>query len=244
MKWHVLIEETMQLVRATNRYFESSAPWSLVKSDKESAGTVLRNCLEALRVTAVLFYPIMPGKMTDLLTRIGEPIQDYRLDKHAVWGLVRNGAKIRKGDALFPRLDEKEVKTALADYLGDKTEKKAKVEAAPVTIVEGDQISLDDFKKIQLRTAKVLEAEKISGSDKLLKLQIEVGEERRQIVAGIAEHYTPDQMVGKQIVIVANLKPAKLRGELSEGMLLAVKWDGKLEVLSPAPDAPSNSPIS
>lgn len=90
----------------------------------------------------------------------------------------------------------------------------------------------------------MLEAEKISGSDKLLKLQVEVGDQRRQIVAGIAEFYSAEQMVGKHIVIVANLKPAKLRGEISEGMLLAVKWDGKLEVLSPSSEAPTNSPIS
>lgn len=144
MKWHVLIEETMQLVRATNRYFESSAPWGLVKTDMDSAGTVLRNCLEALRVSAILLYPIMPGKMTDLLTRIGEPVQDYRLGKHAVWGQVRTGAKIRKGDALFPRLDEKEVKAALAEFLGDKSEEKT----APVQAsVDSESITLDDFKK-------------------------------------------------------------------------------------------------
>ncbi|MBL0060137.1 MAG: methionine--tRNA ligase [bacterium] len=243
MKWHVLIEETMQFIRATNRYFESSAPWGLVKTNRDEAATVLRNCVEALRATAILLYPIMPGKMTDLLTRIGEPIQNFKLEQTA-WGHVRTRAKMKKGDALFPRLEETEVRTALADYI-DGGKSNVTEQAAPIARAATDgMISIEDFKKIELRTAKVVEAERIAGSDKLLKLQIEIGDEKRQIVAGIALYYTPEQMIGRQVVVVANLKPAKLRGEVSEGMLLAVKWDDKLEILSTPEHAPSGAPIS
>ncbi|MCL4304732.1 methionine--tRNA ligase [bacterium] len=242
MKWHVLIEETMQLVRAANRYFESSAPWALVKSDKTSAGTVLNNCCEALRISAILLYAIMPRKMADMLTRMGEPVQDFRLNEHGRWGHVRAGAHISKGDALFPRLEEMTVRAAFADLLDSNADMRA--QASMPQSDQTDHITIDDFRKIQLRTAVVLEAEKLKGSDKLLKLQVQLGSDRRQIVAGIAEHYEPEQLVGRKIVVVANLAPAKLRGEMSEGMLLAVKWDNSLEILSPPESAPDNSPIS
>jgi len=244
MKWHTLIEETLQLVRATNRYFENSAPWSLVKNNRDRAATVLTNCVEALRIATIVLYPVMPGKAVDLLTRIGEPVRNLKLSEHARWGQVRVGAKMRKGDALFPRLEEKEVRLTLAEYLNGDTSATAAPAAATPADDDGFKINIEDFRKIELRTAKVISAERIAGSDKLLKLQVDVGGKPRQIVAGIAEHYTPEQMVGKQIVVVANLKPAKLRGEVSEGMLLAVKWDKHLEILTPPSDSPSGSPIS
>ncbi|MCB9391672.1 MAG: methionine--tRNA ligase subunit beta [Calditrichaeota bacterium] len=242
MKWHVLIEETMQLIRATNRYFESSAPWSLVKTDLRAAGTVLRNCCESLRIASVVLYSIMPGKMAELLSRMGEPVGDFQLETHARWGLVRGGARLSKGDALFPRLDEKIVLSQFADLISGTTT--ATEKTAPRASAVTDLINIEDFRKIDLRTAIVVAAEKLKGSDKLLKLQVEVGSERRQVVAGIAEHYAPEQVVGKKIVIVANLLPAKLRGEVSEGMLLAVKWDDKLEILQAPDSAPGAAQIS
>ncbi len=245
MKWHVLIEETMQLIRATNRYFESSAPWGLVKTDSAAAATVLHNCCECLRIAAILLYPIMPGKMADLLTRIGEPVQDFRLNTHARWGQVRTGARMLKGDALFPRLEEQDVRAAMSDLF----ESSPSPTASPATQTKptdttDEQITIDEFRKIQLRTAIVVEAEKLQGSDKLLKLQVEIAGTRRQIVAGIAQFYAPEQMVGRKVIVVANLKPAKLRGEMSEGMLLAVKWGDKLEVLDAPTDSLSGSAVS
>lgn len=242
MKWHVLIEETMQLIRATNRYFESSAPWGLVKSDSAAAGTVLRNCAESLRIAAVILYPIMPGKMAELLSRMGEPTQDFRLAEHAKWGLVRTGAKMLKGDALFPRLDEADVRARMSDLFD--TGGAAPKSEVKATETENDQITIDDFRKVNLRTATVVAAEKLQGSDKLLKLQVDVAGKPRQIVAGIAQFYSPEQMIGRKVVIVANLKPAKLRGEMSEGMLLAVKWEDRLEVLIAPEESPPGSPIS
>ncbi|MBK6766123.1 MAG: methionine--tRNA ligase [bacterium] len=242
MKWHVLIEETMQLVRATNRYFESSAPWGLVKNDPAAAATVLHNCCESLRIAAVVLHPVMPGKMVELLSRMGEPAQDFRLAEHAKWGLIRTGARMQKGDALFPRLEEGDVRARMSDLFESGTAP-AQAPLQNDTPPE-EQITIDEFKKIHLRTATVVAAEKLQGSDKLLKLQVDVCGHVRQIIAGIAQYYSPDDMVGRKVIVVANLKPAKLRGEMSEGMLLAVKWDDRLEVLAAPDDTPSGAPIS
>lgn len=244
LKWHVLIEETLQLVRATNRYFESSAPWSLVKTDKASAASVLRNCVEALRISALLLYPVMPGKMTDLLTRIGEPVQVFTLSQHARWGQVRSQARMKKGDSLFPRLDETEVAAAFSDLMNSRAVKNMARSENQNSEQDQTHVTIDEFKKINLRTARILEAEKLTGADKLLKLKVDVGGEIRQIIAGIAAYYSPGDLIGKSAVIVANLKPANLRGELSEGMLLAVKWEDKLEILTAPDSAPCGSPIS
>jgi methionyl-tRNA synthetase len=238
-KWHVLLEEVMQFVRATNRYFESSAPWSLVKSDMVAAGNVLYNCAEALRIAAVSLHPIMPGKMTELLSRMGEPIEKFEWTSAMKWGLARSGAAMQKGDALFPRIDEAALPALLPEFYTAQTDSKSPAPKSEVPLLD-----LEDFRKLELRSAVVTAAEKISGSDKLLKLQVDIGGAQRQIVAGVAQYYSPEQMIGKHIVVVANLKPAKLRGEISEGMLLAVKWDNKLQVINLGEAVPPGSSIS
>jgi methionyl-tRNA synthetase len=237
---HVLIEETLQLVRATNRYFESSAPWALAKTDKQKCGEVLYECAEALRIAAVVLFPIMPLKMAELLSRMGEPVENFHLQDSAQWGRLRVGAKLTIGEPLFPRIDEKTLPGILPDLFS--ADAKVKPVAKPET-VEG-LIEIQDFSKVQLRVAKVIAAEKLANTDKLLKVQIDLGGESRQIIAGIAQHYAPDSLIGKLIVVVANLKPAMLRGEKSEGMLLAAKADGKLVILTVESDIPTGALIS
>jgi methionyl-tRNA synthetase len=229
LKFHSLVEETMQLVRATNRYFEASAPWALVKTDKARCGEVLYECAEALRIAAVLLSPIMPERTAALFARLGEPVENFTLDASAKWGRLRTGAKLTHGDPLFPRIDEKELPRLLPELFGG-TVPAAATPAAPTTTVE--LIEIQDVSKVQLRVARVVEAARVEKTDKLLKLQIELGDERRQIIAGIAQHYAPEALVGKLIVVVANLKPAKLRGEESQGMLLAAKQNGELKLLT------------
>lgn len=233
---HTLIEEILQMVRATNRYFEGNAPWKLVKTDLEAAGTVLYNSAEAIRIAAVLLHPVMPERTAKLLARMGEPTEDFKLDSAAQWGRLRAGTRFEKGDALFPRIDEKELPKKLPAYF-DTPETPAENPA------EDNLIGIEDFGKVDLRVAQVLSAEKLPKADKLLKLQIKIGEETRQIIAGIAEFYTPEQIVNKSIIVVANLKPAKLRGELSEGMLLAAKADGKLVLLTPDGEISSGAKV-
>jgi len=238
LKLHALIEETLQLVRATNRYFESSAPWALAKTDRKTCGEVLYECAEALRIAAVLLQPVMPAKMNELLARMGEPVERFRLSTSTAWGTLRSGIALQSGPALFPRMDEKALGSLLPELFPAATSAPAP-NAPPADLIE-----MQDFSKVQLRVAKILSAERLANTDKLLRLQIELGSERRQIVAGIAQHYTPEQLLGRLIIVVANLKPAKLRGETSEGMLLAAKADGKLVLLTVDADIAPGASVS
>jgi methionyl-tRNA synthetase len=236
-KLHALIEETLQLVRATNRYFENSAPWALAKSDRKKCGEVLYECAESLRIAAVVLHSVMPAKMSELLARLGEPVERFRLSSSTAWGTLRSGVALQSGPPLFPRLDEKAFSSILPDLFP------AAAISSP-TSEPTDLIEIQDFSKVQLRVAKILSAERLANTDKLMRLQIELGTERRQIVAGIAQHYSPEQLLGRLIIVVANLKPAKLRGETSEGMLLAAKADGKLVLLTVDADIPPGALVS
>ena len=232
-----------QLIDATNEYIAQTAPWTLAK-DPAQAGTldeVLFNVAEAIRVAAVLLMPVMPGSCEEILRRVGEkaPARELRIDRHARWR--SDGARdITRGDALWPRAEEIAGTDVPARVAKEKSvdETKPAETAAPATgatqaigagttAVEGDnRISLDDFMKVELRVAKVLEAESVPKSKKLVKMKIDVGTEQRTIVAGIAEAYTPEQLVGRTIAIVFNLKPAKLMGIESNGMVLAASPEG------------------
>lgn len=237
---HTLIEETLQLVRATNRYFESSAPWALVKTDKARAGQVLYECAEALRIAAVILSPVMPERMAKLLARIGEPVENFTLAESTSWGRLRAGTKFIRSEPLFPRIDEATLPQLLPEYFpgADTVPKPAKSKLSDKELIE-----IQDFTKLDLRVAKVISAERVPNADKLLRLHIEIGTERRQIIAGIAKEYAPEELVGRSIIVVANLKPTKLRGELSEGMLLAAKADGKLTLLTVENDIQSGAVV-
>jgi methionyl-tRNA synthetase len=187
----------------------------------------------------------MPAKMARLLGRLGEPVENFRLADAAAWGRLRSGARLEAGEPLFPRIDEAELARTLPELWGGAVptpKPAAPLPPAPENVVE--LIEIQDFAKIQLRVAKVVTAEKLANTDKLLKLQVDIGGVTRQIVAGIAQFYTPEDMVGRLVVVVANLKPAKLRGELSEGMLLAAKTDGKLVLITVDGDVRSGASIS
>ncbi|HCE46411.1 MAG TPA: methionine--tRNA ligase [Lentisphaeria bacterium] len=209
------LEQVMNAIRAANRYMEKTAPWKLAKEqNKDRLNMVLYTAAESLRVISGILSPIMPDKMCEIRKSIG--ITDYKIDINTLkmWGKLQPGLKVVDIGSLFPRIDVKA-----------ENEKTAK-SAETVAVAAEDVITIEDFGKIKLRTAKVLEAEKVEGADKLLKLQIDVAGEKRQLIAGIAQFYKPEEVVGRTIVIVANLKPAKIRGIESRGMLLAAK-DGK-----------------
>jgi methionyl-tRNA synthetase len=235
---HALVEEIMQLVRATNRYFEANAPWKLVKSDLTATGNVLYNCAEALRIAAVLLSPIMPERTAALLSRFGEANEQFALDEACIWGRLRPGSQFEKGDALFPRIDEKQLPKLLPSLYDQ--EAKSEAEAAED---ESNLISIDDFSRLDLRSAKVTAAWKHPKADKLLILKLELKNESRQIVAGIAEFYEPEQLVDRSVVIVANLKPRELRGEQSQGMLLTAKSGKRLKILTIDGDISSGSKV-
>jgi len=203
MRVNEAIEIILQFVRSINKYIETKAPWKLAKEEPEIAGKVLFTAAEALRVSAVLLSPIMPNRTQTVLETLGAT--ESGLD----WGGLTSGIEIKLHDPLFPRIDIKKLENSVENH-----EKKEKLE---------NVITFDEFQNVELKTAKILKAEKVDGADKLLKLQIKVGDEQRQIVSGIAQFYSPEELVEKMIVVVTNLKPATIFGIESNGMLLAAK---------------------
>ena len=207
---HAFLEKVMQTVAATNRYVTNQAPWALSKKgESERVGTILAVASAMLAGSAQMLWPVMPAKMEELLAAfsVARP-QRFR------FGPVQEGAAVRQVRSLFPQI-------ALAE-LGDETGPAGEREVAKSAVASiKNEISFEDFMKVDLRVATILEAEKVPGTDKLLRLQIDLGVEKRQIVAGVAEQYEPQGLVGRQIVVVANLAPRKVRGLESQGMLLA-----------------------
>lgn len=218
MKMNDAIEEILQYIRSVNRYMEQQAPWKLVKEDKPAAARVLHTALEALRLGTVLLQPVMPNRTRQLLEVIGAA------DSKPVWGDLQSGTRIKDHDPLFPRFDVKKLREKQSEKSPEKTAKEHPQES--------EQISYEQFRQVELRTATILSAEKVEGADKLLKLQIDLGDEQRQLVAGIAQHYAIKDLPGKTIVVVANLKPAKIRGVESNGMLLAASGGNQLALLT------------
>ena len=206
------IETTLQYIRSVNKYMETMAPWKLAKSDKDAAGKVLFTAAEALRISAVLLAPVMPNRTQIVLETFNAAGSSLE------WGGLTPGKSLNKHDVLFPRIDVKKLEK-LRQSNGKKTE-------------PNNVITFDEFQNVELKTAKVLEAEKVDSADKLLKLQVEVGDEKRQLVAGIAKFYKPEELVGQMIVVVANLKPATIFGLESYGMLLAAKKGKDLTLIT------------
>ena len=235
------VDEVMNVVRAANRYMEKTAPWTLAKQGNTARlATVLYTASETMRIVSGLLLPVMPEKMKELRLTLGMSEADAAnaaYERLSRWGVLAAGTSVRDIAALFPRLMPKEDPEdgSKAEKVPEKKAEKKKAEAkkTETVAVAGDQIvTIDEFFRSQLKTAKVLEAEKVEGADKLLKLKIEVGAETRTLVAGIAKAYTPEQVVGRTIVIVANLKPARIRGIESQGMLLAAKSGDQLRLIA------------
>ncbi|GBE30363.1 methionine--tRNA ligase [bacterium BMS3Bbin04] len=234
---HTAIEETLQFVRAINRDITEAAPWTTVKTDKEQAGRDLARAAESLRIAAILLNPIMPKMIPEVLTRLGLDGFHSRTWDDVDWSDILAGKKAVHGDPLFPRHrkpgDQEEKNKPKSEPKKKNKAEKAKPEA------DDSQISFEQFKQVDLRTAVVLEAEPIEDTDKLMKLKIDLGSEQRQLVAGIKQHYTVEEIIGKTIIVVANLQPAKIRGVKSQGMLLAVHDGDELRLLTPsAPVSP------
>jgi methionyl-tRNA synthetase len=218
-----------RIIDAANEYIASTEPWALARDPRNAdrLSQVLFDVAEAVRIVGILLLPIMPKSAAEILRRVGETraSSQLRLDD-GVW--KNEGERsIEKGSALWPRLESVNDRRT-----GLNQENPASPPAPPVPAPAGDnRISIDDFMKIDLRTAKVLTAEKVANSRKLVKLSIDVGTEQRTLVAGIAEAYEPEQLVGRTIVMVFNLKPAKLMGIESNGMVLAASPEGGKPVL-------------
>jgi methionyl-tRNA synthetase len=244
---HNGLAEIFAVIRDANRYLEEKAPWSLVKSagGKEQAAAVLFDVAEVLRNAGLLLYPFIPAKAQEIWTRLGIADEmaaadfDATLGWRASWrGLA---AEIGELKSLFPRIEKTE-KTGTRPILKEAGMKPDEPGAAPAG--EAAVVDIAEFKRFDLRVAHVKCASAVPDAKKLLKLYIDIGGEERQIVAGIAEHYKPEDLTGKNIVVIANLKPARIRGIDSNGMLLAATDGGSVIVLVPDKPAAPGSKIS
>ncbi|MEA4900225.1 methionine--tRNA ligase [Desulfitobacterium sp.] len=247
------LESIWRLVARMNKYVDETAPWALAKQEDNQARLdhVLHTFAEAIRIFAILCAPFMPKLPSKMFRLLGVDQEMLRWEDIDQWNMIPRGTRVEKGQPLFPRVDlsqwttEEENQNMNQDMNQDvnqeqnKTPEEVKPQFEPIK----EEITIDDFAKIDLRVAKILQAERVEKTDKLMKLEIEVSGEKRTIVSGIAQHYTAEDLVGKSVVIVANLKPAKLRGIVSQGMILAASQDGVLEVLTVQKDLPGGARV-
>jgi methionyl-tRNA synthetase len=232
------VQAIWQLIGAVDQYIADSRPWKLAESSelaaKRQLGAVLWTAGQALRFVAVLACPFIPDSTQQLWERLGQSgaVADQRIDSLG-WGMLGSGEKVGKAEALFPRADAKEISERI-EAMENEIRNPAPQAAAPATgtaapAALSGKISIDDFAKVELRVGQIKSAERIPGADKLLKLMVDIGDEVRQVLAGIAMGYAPEELVGRKVVVVANLAPRKMRGLESNGMLLAASAgaDGK-----------------
>lgn len=213
--------EIFKIISRSNKYIDETAPWVLGKDPdkKDRLATVLYNLLEGIRVCAVLLTPFMPDTVLKIFEQIGAQEEGRAYESAGEFGVLPANVTVHRGETLFPRIDaQKELAELEA---AEKAAKAPKAEEKKEEIVLEPEIGIDDFGKVELRVAKILSCEKVPKAKKLYKIQLDDGMGGRQIVSGIAQHYTPEELVGKKIIVVANLKPAKLCGVESSGMLLA-----------------------
>lgn len=235
LQFSTALTEIWKVISRTNKYIDETMPWALAKDEesKPRLAAVMYNLAESLRIISILLQPFMPKTPEKIWKQLGliNP-DDISWESTKNWGVYPAGTKVEKGDIIFPRIDVKKEmeeleKLTVAEAEKEEKKKETKPQKEEKEISQ-ELISIEDFAKIDLRVAKVLEAEKVEGADKLLKLKLEMGNEIRQVVSGIAKHYTPEELVGKFVILVANLKPVKLKGIESQGMILAASDDKEL----------------
>lgn len=211
-------DAVMELASFGNVYFQNSKPWEVLKYDRANAMKVVANCLQIAKALMILSYPIMPKSMEKVAASIGLSLRDCSIEDVLK---VDERIEVKKPELPFKKIENEEIdplKKRLLERFSGNT---------------GFEVTIDDFKKLDLRVGKILSAQRIEGSKKLIKLIVDIGNEKRQIVAGIAENYSPEELNGKLVVVLANLKPAKLMGVESRGMILAVDVEGSPILLTP-----------
>ncbi|BAU26208.1 methionyl-tRNA synthetase [Aneurinibacillus soli] len=251
MRFGNALASLWELVSRTNKYIDETAPWALAKDEANKArlGTVMYNLAESIRIISVGLQPFMTQAPVAIWNQLGltagEGVTDW--DSAKTWGKLPSGTKVNRGTALFPRLElEKEIAaidetTAAARKQAEENKKKKETQEQAEEKIIAPEIAIDDFFKVELRVAQVIEAEKIPKADKLLKLQLDLGFEQRQVVSGIAKYYSPEELVGTKVICVTNLKPVKLRGEVSNGMILAASEGDKLTLATVPADMPNGA---
>lgn len=241
LMFHDALESVWKFVRRTNKYIDETMPWVLAKDekDKDKLNHVLYNLCESIRLIATLISSLLPETSRKIFVQIGVSGVDSLTNWESTdtFGLIPDKTVVHRGEVLFPRLDVEEEIKALEELFAEKiVDQEAKIE-------HKEEITIDDMDKIEMRVGKVVKCEKHPKADKLLVSQIKIGSEVRQVVSGIAEYYKPEDMVGKSVVVVVNLKPVKLRGVESQGMILAAGEDGGKLVVVEANDAKDGSEV-
>ncbi|MDX1770377.1 MAG: methionine--tRNA ligase [Planococcaceae bacterium] len=237
MQFSMVLSDVWSLISRSNKYIDETQPWVLAKSedDKAKLGSVMWHLAESLRQTAVLLQPFLTNAPKQIAEQLGLSADSLSWDSLLDSSTIEVGTKVvEKGVPIFPRLEvEPEVAYIQEQMRGPVSAETEipKVEEVP----DVAEITIDDFLKVDLRVATVLACEAIPKADKLLKLQVDLGYEQRQVVSGIAKHYSPEELVGQKVIVVANLKPVKLRGEMSQGMILAGEKDGFLTLATVDP---------
>lgn len=232
------VAATLKLISRANKYIDETEPWLLAKDEakQERLATVMYNLIESIRIAVILLTPAMPtlaARCNDQIPLFADAEQ-ISWDEAGKWGLSQSELKVFKGPALYPRIDIKDWEEKAVSEEAKAEATVVKEEQKPTEVEQTNYITIDDFAKVELKVVEVIACEKMEKADKLLILTVKLGEEERTIVSGIAQHYAPEDLIGKKVVVVANLKPTKLRGTLSEGMILAASdaGDNIVEVLT------------
>lgn len=236
-KFREALKEAMNMARLGNKYLTDTEPWKVAKTDMERTASILNVSLKICANLALAFAPFIPFSTEKLLQMLSLPKELLLWDNIAKDDIILPGHKLGEAQLLFTKVEDEVIDAQLQRLENIRKENAAKVkdeEQKPLVLPQKEECTFDDFEKMDIRTATVLEAERVPKTDKLLKLTIDTGIDTRVIVSGIAEYYTPEQMVGKQICILANLAPRKIRGIESKGMILMAKEpDGKMRIVTP-----------
>ncbi|HOB11861.1 MAG TPA: methionine--tRNA ligase [Syntrophomonadaceae bacterium] len=233
LDFNAYINAVMRLVSRANKYIDETQPWVLAKDPQQNhrLATVMYNLAECIRIAVIMLAPTMPtlAQRVNEQIKFWEDVSALTWEEAGQWGQVRPGSPVQKGEVLFPRIDMKKEDTAVNESVHNEP---VNPEKPAVEEKKEDQyITIDEFARMDLRVAEVIACEKMPKADKLLILRLKVGDSERTVVSGIAQYYQPEDLIGKKVVVVANLKPTKLRGTLSEGMILAASDDERVEVL-------------
>ena len=244
VSFSIALEHIWKVIRRANKYVDETTPWILAKDEdkKERLNTVLYNLAETLRIVSVLIKPFMEHTSEAIEKQLGVTEKETWEDVKT-WGLLKSGVSIEKAQVLFPRLDIKAELERLSQKNDEFIQKRGGKVSEEVEVLENGLITIDDFDKIDLRVAEIVEAKKHPDADRLLVFQVQVGKETRQVVSGIAKYYESEDLIGKKVILVYNLKPVKLRGVESHGMLLAADKGKKLTLASTLEDIASGAKV-
>jgi methionyl-tRNA synthetase len=259
LEFSIALTTIWKLISYTNKYIDQTGPWVLAKDEtkKQELASVMCHLAESIRMVSIMLQPFMTKAPNKIWSQLG--IKQSELTSweslHS-FGMIPKGTTVQKDEPIFPRLDLEEEAASIVEAMGGivvdpSNNKDGKKDDSNKSDDQGqksdtslsNEISIDDFAKVELRVAQILTAEAVKKADKLLKLQLDLGDEQRQVISGIAKHYKPEELIGKKVICVTNLKPVNLRGELSQGMILAATEGDKLTLAAVPDDMPNGSKV-